>query len=63
MAELNWHKSSHSSTPGGQCVEIAVELERGFAVRDSKNPDGPALQFDNGFTAFVEAVKAGHFNK
>jgi hypothetical protein len=39
-----WRKSSHSEPNGGHCVEVAEKL--GFvAVRDSKNPDGPALTF------------------
>jgi hypothetical protein len=39
-----WRKSSHSGPQGGECVEVAERL--GFvAVRDSKNPNGPALTF------------------
>jgi Domain of unknown function (DUF397) len=37
-----WRKSSRSSTNGGNCVEVAP-LPGVVAVRDSKNPDGPAL--------------------
>jgi hypothetical protein len=36
-----WHTSSYSAAHGG-CVEVAPTLER-VLVRDSKNPDGPAL--------------------
>lgn len=39
-----WFKSSYSSG-GEQCIEVA-DLRRSLAsiaVRDSKNPDGPAL--------------------
>ena len=39
-----WRKSSHSGTQGGDCVEVAA-MRRTVAVRDSKNPDGPALRF------------------
>ncbi len=42
--ELAWRKSSFSGATDGNCVEIAQEAE-GFAVRDSKNPDGPILSF------------------
>jgi hypothetical protein len=39
-----WRKSSRSGPNGGDCVEVAERL--GFvAVRDSKDPDGPALAF------------------
>ncbi|MGX6740994.1 DUF397 domain-containing protein [Streptomyces xantholiticus] len=37
-----WRKSSYSGDTGGQCVEVA-DLAPHVAVRDSKNPDGPAL--------------------
>ncbi|WP_037906520.1 DUF397 domain-containing protein [Actinacidiphila yeochonensis] len=50
-----WHKSSHSSG-NGQCVEVAVTSGT-VAVRDSKNPDGPTLQFTPAaFAAFLTAV-------
>src|SRR6266545_3559512 len=39
-----WRKSSHSEPNGGQCVEVAEKLAF-VAVRDSKNPHGPALTF------------------
>lgn len=39
-----WRKSSHSGS-GDQCVEVAA-LSGGLrAVRDSKDPQGPALLF------------------
>jgi hypothetical protein len=38
-----WHKSSRSNGSGGNCVEVARNLPGIVAVRDSKNPDGPAL--------------------
>ncbi|WP_327368122.1 DUF397 domain-containing protein [Streptomyces sp. NBC_01217] len=37
-----WHKSSYSGSEGGECVEIAAH-PAAVHVRDSKNPDGPAL--------------------
>ena len=59
-----WFKSSYSSN-GGECIEVAANLvpTRGVVpVRDSKNPDGPALAFGaDAFSAFVDAVKAGQF--
>ena len=37
----SWRKSSYSSTPNGNCVEVS--FGRTVAVRDSKNPAGPIL--------------------
>lgn len=38
-----WRKSSFSGENGG-CVEVAWP-QRGVAVRDSKNTDGPTMAF------------------
>jgi hypothetical protein len=38
-----WRKSSRSGDNGGNCVEVARNLPGVVAVRDSKNPHGPAL--------------------
>lgn len=38
-----WRKSSHSANSAGQCVEVA-SIGRWFAIRDSKNPEGPMLE-------------------
>ena len=37
-----WFKSSYSD-PGQNCVEATHFAAPGIAVRDSKNPTGPAL--------------------
>ncbi|HWO66436.1 MAG TPA: DUF397 domain-containing protein [Umezawaea sp.] len=42
--ELNWRKSSYSVEGGGNCVEVAP-VPHGTAIRDSKNPTGPRLDF------------------
>lgn len=56
-----WVKSSFSDT-GAQCVECGVLDETTVAVRDSKNPAGPALLFSRGqFAGLVAGVKAGGF--
>lgn len=40
-----WRKSSFSNgQAGSNCVEVALVAEA-VAVRDSKNPDGPRLEF------------------
>lgn len=44
---------------GGNCVEVAG-LGPAVAVRDSKDADGPVLEFTSGqWRAFVSGVKAG----
>jgi hypothetical protein len=63
-----WRTSSYSGGNGGQCVQVAAipgrhgETDRNCAVRDSKNPRGPALAFGRGqWQRFTSAVKAGAF--
>lgn len=59
---LAWRKASRSSSNGGNCVEVARDLPRVVAVRDSKNPDGPKLTFaPKTWRAFTSGVKAGRF--
>ncbi|MFJ7154546.1 DUF397 domain-containing protein [Streptomyces sp. NPDC101118] len=50
-----WRKSSYSGTTGGECVEVAAHSEL-VAIRDSKNPEGPA--FTVGTTAFAAFVSS-----
>ena len=54
-----WQKSSYSGDNGGECIEVA-DLAAHIAVRDSKNPEGPAfLTAPAAFTAFVQAAAQG----
>ncbi|MEU2789124.1 DUF397 domain-containing protein [Streptomyces sp. NPDC007100] len=58
-----WRKSSHSGGGEGDCLEVSDALPGLVPVRDSKNPDGPALVFsDAAFASFVGAVRhtGGH---
>jgi hypothetical protein len=43
LSNARWRKSTRSGTSGGDCVEVADNLPGMVAVRDSKDPDGPAL--------------------
>ena len=43
LTRAEWRKSSRSGDNGGACVEVARNLPRIVAVRDSKNPHGPVL--------------------
>jgi hypothetical protein len=54
-----WRKSSYSSGNGGNCVE-AASLVTGLLVRDSKDPDGPALAIaPQAWKTFTNRVKTG----
>ncbi|MFC9390873.1 DUF397 domain-containing protein [Streptomyces venezuelae] len=59
LAGARWRKSSYSGDNGGECIEVA-DLAAHIAVRDSKNPGGPAfLATPAAFTAFVSAAVEG----
>lgn len=60
-----WKKSSYSGGSESQCVECAdvSRIHSGIAVRDSKNPGGPALLFaPEVFSRFVTAVRRNAFD-
>lgn len=59
---IAWRTSSYSGGNGGECVEVAELADGHCAVRDSKNPDSPALIFTRGeWAAFTAGVRAGEF--
>ncbi|MEU4895988.1 DUF397 domain-containing protein [Streptomyces sp. NPDC044780] len=59
LSTAAWRKSSYSNGDGGECVEVADNLPGLVPVRDSKNPDGPALIFPAGsWAAFLASLKA-----
>ncbi|SDT82264.1 protein of unknown function [Streptomyces sp. TLI_053] len=61
LSRAAWFKSSHSQN-GGSCVEVAANRSGVVPVRDSKDPQGPALVFlEAEFAAFVNAVRDGEF--
>ncbi|MBT2492680.1 DUF397 domain-containing protein [Streptomyces sp. ISL-96] len=56
LKSAQWRKSSYSGSSGGECVEVA-DLSAHVAIRDSKNPEGPAFTVTRtAFAAFVAAV-------
>jgi hypothetical protein len=63
LSHAVWRKSSWSGGDNGNCVEVASNLPGVTAVRDSKNPTGPALVFaPAAFGAFIDTVKAGQLD-
>ncbi|MFI1192811.1 DUF397 domain-containing protein [Micromonospora sp. NPDC020750] len=64
LAGAVWRTSSRSNDQG-LCVEVAdnlVDTAGVVAIRDSKNPAGPALAVSPpGWTAFVDAIRVGRF--
>ena len=57
-----WRKSARSSAEGN-CVELAPLPGDGVAVRNSRDPEGPALVFtDAELEAFLAGVKDGEFD-
>ncbi|MEU5905295.1 DUF397 domain-containing protein [Micromonospora sp. NPDC047527] len=61
LTGARWRKSIRSGPDGGNCVEVADNLPGVVAVRDSKDPGGPALVFTpDAWRAFVgsAAVRA-----
>ncbi|MDF9813734.1 DUF397 domain-containing protein [Streptomyces sp. SPB162] len=58
-----WKKSSYSGN-NGNCVEVCAPTADRVAVRDSKDPYGPALAFDpEVWSAFVDHVTRGTFDR
>ncbi|WP_406302974.1 DUF397 domain-containing protein [Streptomyces sp. NBC_00879] len=54
-----WRKSTYSGGTGDECIEVAAQPCR-IAVRDSKNPEGPAFTVPPAsFAAFVRAATEG----
>ncbi|MEU4338280.1 DUF397 domain-containing protein [Micromonospora lupini] len=57
LSGARWRKSTRSGSNGGECVEVADNLPGIVAVRDSKDPHGPALTFTPAaWATFVRAA-------
>jgi hypothetical protein len=63
LSDAKWFKSSRSGG-SNECVEVAHLDGSLVGVRDSKNPDGPALIFTPGeWDAFTGGVADGDFDR
>jgi hypothetical protein len=62
LTSVSWRKSSYSNGNGGACVEVAQNVPRLVAVRDSKDPGGPVLEFTpDVWEMFMARVRGGKF--
>lgn len=59
LSQVAWRRSARCDTVNAGCVEVAMH-EDFVAVRDSKDPGGPALVFTRlEWQVFVDAVTSG----
>lgn len=62
LTGTTWQKS-RLSNPSGNCVEVARLPGGGFAVRNSRDPHGPALVYTpDEMAAFILGAKDGDFD-
>lgn len=63
LSVRSWQKSRRSN-PSGNCVELAELADgTGIAVRNSRDPDGPALVYTRSeIEAFILGVRDGDFD-
>ncbi|MBL1065217.1 DUF397 domain-containing protein [Streptomyces sp. 7-21] len=59
IPETAWHRSSYSSSNGGECVEVAFGRAGLVPVRDSKSPDQVVAVSVPAWSAFVAALRSG----
>lgn len=62
LSNARWFKSTRSGPNCDNCVEVAF-IDGAIAVRDSKDPQGPALLFTpDEWDAFVGGAKDSEFD-
>lgn len=62
LGDVQWRKSTASS-PQGNCVEVAALTSGEVAMRNSRQPEGPALVYTRAeIAAFLAGVRNGEFD-
>jgi hypothetical protein len=62
LVGVTWQKSRRSN-PSGNCVECAVLSDGSVAMRNSRDPEGPALIYTPAeIEAFLGGVRDGDFD-
>jgi hypothetical protein len=62
LESVAWIKSSHSNATGN-CVELAGLPDGSVAIRNSRDPHGPALVYTRDeIAAFVAGARSGDFD-
>jgi hypothetical protein len=62
LGPVEWRKSTVSN-PNGNCVELAAMPDGSVAVRNSRQPEGPALVYTRAeVSAFLAGVRKGEFD-
>jgi hypothetical protein len=64
LAGVTWVKSRRSGPTGGNCVEVGFLPAGDVAMRNSRDPDGPALIFTPAeWEAFLGGAGDGEFGR
>jgi len=59
---VQWRKST-ASNPSGNCVEMAALADGSVALRNSRDPAGPALVYTRAeIAAFLAGARNGEFD-
>ena len=62
LSDVTWMKSRYSGAQGN-CVELARLADGAVAMRNSRDPEGPALIFTPAeITAMFSGVREGEFD-
>jgi hypothetical protein len=62
LGAVRWRKS-RASNPSGDCIEVAALASGAVAMRNSRDPHGPALVYTRAeIAAFLRGAKDGEFD-